>query len=166
MIIRDATEADLPAVVAIFNSTVGGRAVTAQLEPVTVEDRLEWFRGHSPDQHPFWVLELDQTVAGWISFHEFITRCAYRGAAELSVYVHEEFRRRGIARRLLEEAIARSSSLGLHSLVGWIFAHNEPSLQLFARLGFERWGYLPRVARIEEIERDLVIVGLHVPAPA
>lgn len=166
MIIREATEADLPAVVAIFNSTVGSRAVTAQLEPVTVEDRLEWFRGHSPDQHPFWILELDQTVAGWISFHEFITRCAYRGAAELSVYVHQEFRRRGIARRLLEEAIARSPSLGLHSLVGWIFAHNEPSLQLFARLGFERWGYLPRVARVDEIERDLVIVGLHVPAPA
>jgi L-amino acid N-acyltransferase YncA len=163
MTIRDATEADLPAVIDIYNATVPTRIVTAELEPVSMESRLPWFREHSPEHHPFWVIETDQAIAAWLSFHEFITRSAYRGAAEISVYVHEAFRRRGLARRLLEEAIARSPTLGIHSLIGWIFAHNEPSLQLFAQLGFERWGLLPRVARLDDVERDLVIVGLHVP---
>jgi L-amino acid N-acyltransferase YncA len=163
MTIRDATEADLPAVIDIYNATVPTRIVTAELEPVSMESRLPWFREHSPEHHPFWVIETDQVIAAWLSFHEFITRSAYRGAAEISVYVHEPFRRRGLARRLLEEAIARSPTLGIHSLIGWIFAHNEPSLQLFARLGFERWGLLPRVARLDDVERDLVIVGLHLP---
>jgi L-amino acid N-acyltransferase YncA len=157
MTIRDATEADLVAVIDIYNATVPTRIVTAELEPVSMESRLPWFREHSPEHHPFWV------IAAWLSFHEFITRSAYRGAAEISVYVHEAFRRRGLARRLLKEAIARSPALGIHSLIGWIFAHNVPSLQLFAQLGFERWGLLPRVARLDGIERDLVIVGLHVP---
>jgi len=44
-------------------------------------------------------------------------------------------------------------------MIGLIFAHNEPSLRLFDRLGFERWGLLPRIARLDGIERDLAIVG-------
>src|SRR5882724_8796396 len=68
----------------------------------------------------------------------------------------------GASRRLLEEAIARAPSLGINAMVGLIFAHNEPSLRLFHRLGFERWGLLPRVARLDGIERDLAVVGRHI----
>jgi L-amino acid N-acyltransferase YncA len=78
------------------------------------------------------------------------------------VYVDEKFRRRGIARKLLEEAIARAPSLEIDAVVGLIFAHNQPSLQLFERLGFERWGLLPRIARLDNVERDLTIMGRHV----
>ncbi len=53
MIIRGAIEADLPAIVDIYNATVPTRMITAELEPTTVEARLPWFREHSPDQHPF-----------------------------------------------------------------------------------------------------------------
>lgn len=52
--IRDAIEADLPAIVDIFNATVATRMSTAVLEPVTVEERLPWFREHSSDGHPLW----------------------------------------------------------------------------------------------------------------
>ena len=55
MIIRDATEADLPAIVEIFNATIPSRMVSATLEPVSVEERLPWFHAHSPDHHPLWV---------------------------------------------------------------------------------------------------------------
>jgi phosphinothricin acetyltransferase len=99
---------------------------------------------------------------GWLTFKSFLPRCAYRGTAELSVYVHEDFRRRGVARRLLEEAISRAPALGISALVGLIFAHNEASIRLFGQLGFTRWGLLPRVARVEEVERDLTIMGRHV----
>ena len=129
------------------------------MEPVTTEGRLPWFREHSPDGHPLWVAEIDGAIAGWFSFHSFITRCAYRGTAEVSgVYVGESCRRRGVARSLLEEAIARSPQLGITVLVGCIFGHNEPSLKLFERFGFQRWGFLPRIARLDGVARDLVIM--------
>jgi len=160
--IRDALESDLPIIVDIYNATVPTRMVTAELEPTTVEARLPWFREHSPDQHPFWVAVSDSCVIGWLDFKKFLPRCAYRGTVEISVYVDEKFRRQGVARHLLEEAIARGPSLGITALVGLIFAHNEPSLKLFERLGFERWGLLPRIARLDNLERDLTIVGRHV----
>ena len=162
MIIRDALESDLPVIIDIYNATVPTRMVTAELEPTTVEARLPWFREHSPDQHPFWVAEIDGRVISWLDFKKFLPRCAYRGTAEISVYVDEKFRRRGVARRLLEEAIARARSLGISAMVGLIFAHNEPSLKLFERLGFERWGLLPRIARLDDVQRDLIIVGQHI----
>src|SRR3954469_1444308 len=161
-IIRDATAADLPAVIAIYNAAIATRTATAQLEPVTVESRKNWLSDHSPDAYPFWVYEMNGQIGGWLTFKSFLPRCAYRGTAELSVYVHEQFRRRGIARKLLARAIERAPQLGITALVGLIFAHNEPSTRLFAELGFTRWGLLPRVARLEEIERDLTIMGRHV----
>jgi L-amino acid N-acyltransferase YncA/predicted O-methyltransferase YrrM len=161
MIIRDAIEADLPAIVRIYNATVPTRMVTAELEPTTVEARLPWFREHSPEQYPFWVAESGDRVIGWVDFKKFLPRCAYRGTAEISVYVDEKFRRRGVGQRLLEHAIARAPSLGFTALIGLIFGHNEPSLKLFERLGFERWGLLPDVAQLDEETRDLVVVGLH-----
>jgi L-amino acid N-acyltransferase YncA len=160
--IRDALESDLPVIIDIFNATVPRRMVTAELEPTTVEARLPWFREHSPDERPFWVVESDRHIIGWLDFKKFLPRCAYRGTVEISVYVDENFRRQGVARHLLEEAIARGPSLGITTLIGLIFTHNEPSLKLFERLGFERWGLLPRIARLDEIERDLNIMGRHI----
>jgi len=164
LIIRDALESDLPAIIDIYNATVPTRVVTADLEPTTVEARLPWFREHSPDQHPFWVAESGGCVIGWLDFKKFLPRCAYRGTAEISVYVDEKFRRRGVARRMLANAISRAPSLGLNALVGLIFGHNEPSLKLFEQLGFQRWGQLPGIARLENVERDLVVMGRHCPS--
>jgi L-amino acid N-acyltransferase YncA len=162
MKIRDAVEGDLPAILEIYNAAIATRIATAQLEPVTLEERRDWLKEHSAGRHPFWVLEADGRVAGWLSLKPFLPRCAYRGAAEVSVYVHENFRRRGVATKLLKEAIARSPSLEIEAMVGLIFAHNEPSLNLFASLGFTRWGLLPGIARVDGVERDLAIMGRHV----
>jgi phosphinothricin acetyltransferase len=160
--IRDATEADLPAIVEIHNAAIASRISTAQLEPVTIESQREWFRAHSPAQYPICLAELGGGIAGWLSFREFLPRCAYRGTIELSVYISEQFRRRGLARKLLQEAVARAPQLEIHSLVGLIFGHNEPSIALFRGAGFERWGVLPGIARVDQIPRDLTIFGRHV----
>jgi L-amino acid N-acyltransferase YncA len=163
IIIRDAVEADMPAIIAIYNAAIETRLATAQLEPVNTEEGYSWLIDHSPDNYPFWVAEIDGRVAGWLSFKRFLPRCAYRGTVEISVYVDEFFRRRGVARRLLEEAIARAPSLGINALIGLIFGHNEPSLKLFEQLGFHRWGLLPGIARLENVDRDLIVVGQHCP---
>lgn len=162
MIIRDALEADLPAIVEIYNEAIRGRISTAQLDEVSVEDRRPWFHAHSAKSHPLWVAEIDGQIAGWFSFHPFIKRAAYRGTAEISVYVSEKSRRRGLGRALLEKAIAHSPELELSALVGFIFEHNEPSLHLFERMGFGRWGLLPRVACVDSVERGVVIMGRHI----
>jgi phosphinothricin acetyltransferase len=138
--------------------------VTAELEPATVESRLPWFHEHSSEQYPFWVAEWEGRVIGWLDFKKFQPRAAYRRTVEISIYVDEKFRRRGVGQRLLEQAIARAPSLGITALVGLIFGHNEPSLKLFQRLGFERWGFFPGVAQLDGVERDLVVMGQHCPA--
>lgn len=159
MIIRDATAADLPAIVAIYNAAIPGRRATADTEPITVESRVTWFDAHGPDTHPLWVWDLDGAIGGWLSFQPFYGRPAYRATAELSVYVAPSEQRRGGARGLVDRALRQSPALGLTTLLGFIFGHNEPSLTLFARFGFERWGLLPRVAVLDGSARDLVIVG-------
>jgi L-amino acid N-acyltransferase YncA len=164
VIIRDAAETDLPAIVEIHNAAIRGRISTAQLEEVSVEQQLPWFREHSPGNHPLWIAEKNGRVAGWLSFQPFKKRSAYRGTAEIGVYVHEQFRRAGVGRTLLELAIARAPGLRLSALVGSIFAHNEASVCLFEQAGFERWGVLPRVAKVDGVEHDVVIVGRRVAA--
>ena len=159
MRIRDAIEADLPAIVSIYNSTIPTRLSTADTTPVSVESRLPWFHEHTPTNRPLWVLEIDGAIAGWFSFQSFYGRPAYHATAEVSVYTSATHRRLGIGRQLLAEGIRRAPDLGLHTLVGFIFGHNTPSLGLFESFRFRRWGVLPRVAELDGIERDLVIVG-------
>jgi phosphinothricin acetyltransferase len=160
---RNATQADLPAIVAIYNQTIAGRMVTADLEPVSVAQRQSWFDAHSPERHPIQVAEREGRVVGWLSWSAFHSRAAYDTTAELSIYIDTAERGRGLGRSLLQRAIDHSPALGLQNLVGLIFGHNAPSLALFERFGFTRWGTLPDVAVLDGIERTLVIVGLRLP---
>lgn len=159
---RPATLDDLPAIVGIYNSTVASRQVTADTEPVTVESRLAWFREHTPGSRPLWVCEQDGKVAGWLSFSDFYGRPAYAGTAELSIYLHQDARGRGLGRYFLAQAIAHAPQIQVHTLLGFIFGHNTPSLGLFAAFDFATWANLPRVATLDGVERDLLILGKRV----
>ena len=165
MTLRDATEADLPAIVEIYNATIASRMVTADLEPVTVDSRRAWFATHQSPSRPLWVAcNPAGTVCAWLSFDTFYPRAAYDGTAMIAIYVAPDRRGHGLGRTLLEEALRRAPEFGLHTLVGYIFGHNEPSLQLFTRYGFERWAYLPQVAVLDGIGRDVIIMGRRVTA--
>lgn len=161
-VIRDAVEADLPSVVAIYNATIPGRGVTADLEPVSIASRLAWFHAHNAERRPLWIVESGPAIVGWLSFSDFYGRPAYGATVELSIYLSETIRRQGLGRMLLERAMALAPGYGVKTLLGFIFGHNHPSLRLFERHGFARWGTLPRVASLDGIERDLVIVGLRI----
>ena len=161
--LRNANEADLPAMVNIYNATIPSRMVTADLEPVTVESRRPWLAAHQESSRPIWVLcDKTETVAAWLSFDQFYPRAAYDGTAMLALYVSPLQRRLGLGRHLLQTAIQRAPAMRLHSLLGYIFGHNGPSLRLFEAQGFKPWGHLPRIAVLDGIQRDLIIVGLRV----
>jgi L-amino acid N-acyltransferase YncA len=164
MVIRDAADGDLQAIVEIYNEEIPTRMATADLEPVAVADRAAWFARRTPQRHPVWVAEADGEVAGWLGFEPFYGRPAYRFTAEISVYVARAKRRRGVGASLLEHALRRGPELGLSTLLGFIFAHNQASVALFEGFGFERWGHLPRVALLDGRERDLLILGRRLPA--
>jgi L-amino acid N-acyltransferase YncA len=161
---RLAARSDLDAIVAIYNATVASRLVTADLAPVSIESRRQWFGDHDPDRRPLWVVERGDAVAAWLSFSNFSGRPAYGPTAEISVYVHADHRGNGLGRYLVQQAIGHAPALRVNTLLGFIFGHNEPSLRLFRKYGFEEWGRLPRVAQLDGIERDLVIVGRRVDA--
>jgi phosphinothricin acetyltransferase len=147
--------------VEIYNSTVPTRTSTADTSPISVEDRLEWFRQHTPANRPLWAMEDDGEVIGWLSLSDFYDgRPAYHATAEVGVYASEGHRRRGVGRRLVEEAIRRGPKLGLKTLTAGAFAHNEASIRLFEGFGFERWAHFPKVAELDGVERDLVVMGL------
>lgn len=159
---------DLPTIVAIYNSTVASREVTADTEPVTVASRLAWFHEHTPERRPLWVIEradddaAEPEILGWISYSNFYGRPAYAGTAEVSIYIAEKWRGHGVGRYALAEAMAFAPRIKVHTLLGFIFGHNQPSLALFGKFGFETWANLPRVANLDGVERDLIILGKRV----
>src|SRR5215471_5600703 len=162
--IRDATAADLAAIVAVYNASIPGRLATADTEPVSVESRQAWFRDRDFARHPIWVDEREGAVAGWLSFGKFYGRPAYAATAEVSIYVAPTAQRAGVATALMDRAIARAPALGLTTFLGFVFAHNAPSVALCRKYGFAEWGRLPRVAVLDGIERDVVILGLRLGA--
>ena len=164
---RNATLDDMPAIVAIYNSTVASREVTADTEPVTLESRLPWFHEHSPERRPLWIVEdadgaPGAAMLGWMSYSNFYGRPAYSGTTELSIYIAEAWRGKGIGRYCLEQAIEFAPRIAVHTLLGFIFGHNRASLGLFEKFGFATWANLPKVANLDGVERDLIILGKRV----
>jgi phosphinothricin acetyltransferase len=156
--VRAAEPNDLSAIVAIYNSTIASRMVTADLEPVSIEQKRVWFESHCFER-PIVVHEQAGQVVAWVSFEPFKPRAAYDATAEISIYLDKTVRGRGLGRQLLEEAMAQARDRGLTSLLAFIFSHNLPSLRLFTKAGFSLWGELPDIARLDGQARSLSILG-------
>lgn len=157
---RDALQNDLAEIVSIYNSTVAGRMVTADTEPVTVESRQQWFDEHTADKHPLWIAEDEHTnIIGWVSFQSFYGRPAYEATAEISIYLHPLQRGKGYGKAILKYCIDKAPALGIINLLGYIFAHNTPSINLFLKMGFEEWADLKNIAILDGIERSVKILG-------
>ena len=148
--IRAATLGDLAAIVAIYNEAVEQRFATADLEPVTVEQRLAWFHEHDPAGLPIYVAEQDSVVGGWCSLSAYRPgRAALRGTAEISYYVRSNCRGRGVGTALVHHAIGDAPRVGKRVLFGILLERNTASINLMKKCGFELWGRLPDVASID-----------------
>lgn len=159
MTIRLAQKDDLPIIIDIYNSTIASRMVTADLTPVSVESRLSWFLEHDEKKRPIFVKIQENQVVAWLSFQNFYGRLAYQYTAEISLYVNSNYRNQGIGSQMLKYGLKKCPELKIKTVLGFIFAHNEPSLNLFKKLGFTVWGKFPKVAELDHIERDLIILG-------
>lgn len=160
---RDALQQDLPRIVDIYNSTIASRMVTADTAPVSVASRQKWFDEHNPSKRPLWMVEDEKNqILGWVSFQSFYGRPAYDATVEISIYIDEQQRGRGLGKQILQYCIDKAPSLGVHTLLGFIFAHNLPSIALFEKMGFEEWANLPNIATLDQEERSLKILGIRI----
>lgn len=163
MKIRDAAPDDFLPIIAIYNAAIPGRLATADLSPVSPESRRGWFDAHSSLSHPLIVAANDAgEILGWGSLSTFYGRIAYQHTAEISVYIDPRHARKGVGAALTKELIKRCPQLKIKTLLAYIFGHNEPSIRLFEKFKFVKWGHLPRIADMDTIERDLVIYGLRI----
>ncbi len=165
--IRDATEADRPAVVAIYNQAIPAGRATADTRPVTVADRLPWFEAFDPARRPLLVGTVGGEVVGWACLTSFYAgRPAYAATAEVSLYVATAFQGRGVGERLKRHLIAACPRLGVTTLLSYHFDHNRATIALNAKLGFVPAGHLPNIAVVHGEPRGVVISMLRVPPPA
>lgn len=150
---------ELPKIVAIYNEAIPGRMATADLSPVSVEDREEWMQSFTKT-HPLWVIKNDQDeVVGWVGLEPFYGRPAYEHTAEIAIYIDQKVQHQGLGKKAVQFVIDQLPSLGITAIVAYIFGHNAPSQKLFKSFGFKQWGHLPQVAILDGQKRDLDILG-------
>lgn len=143
--IRPATTADLPSILEIYNDAVVNTTAVWDETPRSEPAQLEWFEAKQRQAHPVLVARWEEKIAGFCSYGPFRPWYGYRFSVEGSIYVAADFRRRGIATRLLTELIRHARAQGLHALLAGIEARNEASIRLHERAGYRVVGELPEV---------------------
>jgi L-amino acid N-acyltransferase YncA len=144
--LRLAELADLPSIVAIYNQAVPSHQSTANTTPYTVEARKAWFIDHEPGQHPIFIATVNNNVVGWCSLSYYRPgRMALRFTAEISYYVDSFHQGQGVGSSLVQQALQVCPSLGIKNVVAVVIDRNEGSRRLLEKMGFQQWGFLPRV---------------------
>ena len=146
LFIRPAKIEDLNRITQIYNEAVQTTVATFDTEPKTLEEQEVWFANHGP-RHPVLVAELNRVISAWASISKWSDRLAYSDTGEISLYVKEEFRGRGIGRKLLEAVVAEGERVGLHTIIARIAGGNKVSIHLHESLGFEHIGIMREVGR-------------------
>jgi L-amino acid N-acyltransferase len=144
MLVRDATRADLPAIVEIYNHAITTTVATFDLEPFTVEQRLPWFAQFGAE-HPLLVCEDQGAVIGFAYYLPYRDKPAYAATKETTLYTHREARRRGAGDRLYDELIDRARQAGVHALIAVLGGDNAASRGLHLKHGFVPVGHLRAV---------------------
>lgn len=145
MDIRDANEPDLPGLLQIYNEVITASTAVFVDDPVTLENRVEWWRSRVALGYPVLVACDDSGVLGFASFGDFRAWPGYRYSIEHSVHVRADRRGRGIGTKLIEALFPRAEALGKHVMVAGVDAANTGSIRLHERLGFERVGNMREV---------------------
>lgn len=146
MRIEDATDDDLPAVVAIYNEVIRTSTAIYREEPATLAERQAWNETRKTNGYPLLVARsADGGVAGFATFGDFRAWPGYRYTVEHSVHVDERHRGQGVGTALMQVLLQRGAAIGKHVMVGGIDADNAGSIRMHQRLGFERSAHMKEV---------------------
>ena len=156
--LSEATEADLPGLLAIYNDVIAtSTAIYANL-PVTLDDRRQWWRARSAQGYPVLIARDAQGVAGFATFGDFRTWPGYRFTVEHSVHVRSDGRGRGLGTQLVQALLPRAAALGKHVMIAGVDADNAASIRFHERLGFKRAATLHEVGHKFDRWLDLVFL--------
>jgi len=142
--LRDATAADLPAIRAIFNHWIEHSTASFRTAPDSEEHTRAWFADRGP-AHPVLVVEQGGRVLGWASLRPHKPTGGYRHTVELSVYLREDARGRGLGRRLLAELLERARAAGHHAVIGGVCTEQAASVRLHEAMGFVKVAHFREV---------------------
>ncbi len=146
---------DQAAIVEIYNEAVSTGYSTADTQAASIRTRQPWFKEHASLQYPI-LVDVDgddDRIRGWCSLSPYRKgRHALRFTAEISYYVSGQHKRRGVATGLISYATQLAIELGYKTLFAIVLENNQPSIQLLRKTGFEKWGFLPRIADFEGSE--------------
>lgn len=145
VIIRTATKKDLPGILEIYNDAILNTTAVYDYKPHTPAMREKWFEDKVKAGIPVLVAEQDKRVAGFASYGQFRAWAAYKYSVEHSVYVHPDFRRQGIAKKLVLELIEIAKQRNVHTIIAGIDADNAISINLHKVLGFKETGHFAEV---------------------
>jgi len=158
MLIRDASSADVPAILAIHNDVIATTTAIYEDRPATLEERSAWFEARRRQGWPVLVAVEDGAVAGFSSFADWRSRWGYRHTVEHTVHVCAARRGHGLGRALVEALFPRAAALGMHVMVGHIDAQMTASRELHRKLGFEVVGTFRQVGHKFGRWLDLLVV--------
>jgi L-amino acid N-acyltransferase YncA len=142
--IRRATLDDLPAITEIYNDAILKTLATFDTQPKSLDEQKEWFKEHGL-KYPILVAEADGLITGWASLSRWSGRCAYANTAEISVYVSETHRGKGIGRHLITAIVEEGQHVGLHTVIARIADGNDVSIRLHESVGFQYVGVMREV---------------------
>jgi phosphinothricin acetyltransferase len=141
--LRLATEADLPALNALYNHYVEAGPVTFDIAPSTVEERRAWLAKFEGGRHQLFVAEEAGKLLGYAGTMPFRPKAAY----ETTIYLAPDALGRGLGARLYRRLFDALEGEDLHRVLAGITLPNEASIRLHERFGFERVGIFREVGR-------------------
>ena len=146
LVIRPITQDDIVSCLDIYNYEVVNGVATLDLEPRTLEEWHEWYNAHRDEHHPIIVGTIDDVVVGYASLSLYRLKDAFKSTVELSIYIHQDYRGKGVASKLMAHILehAKENDI-LHTVVSVITAGNEASTALHARFNFTYCGLTPEV---------------------
>jgi L-amino acid N-acyltransferase len=160
MLIRQAVDADLDAILVIHNDAILNSTALWTDDIVARSDREEWLAAQSAAGDPVLVAIEDDELAGYATYAQWRTKWGYRHTVEDSVYLAAAYQGRGFGRALLTELITRARAAGYHIILADIESGNAASIRLHRSLGFEQVGQIPEIGRKFDRWLDLTILEL------
>ena len=146
LVIRPITQDDVVSCLDIYNYEVVNGVATLDFEPRTLPEWQEGFDAHQTVEHCIFVGLMDDVVVGYASLSPYRTKDAFKSTVELSIYIHQDHRGKGVASKLMAHILEHAKENDtLHTVVSVITAGNEGSTKLHSRFGFTYCGLTPEV---------------------